>query len=171
MFSPPLSQVFGIFEGAAPNPQQPQMGALAMYPFWDEKFGKGTPTTYAVAWHNVSFENVEEISAKLTKGFTLSKDGYTATMAAALPRKLVPLLPPLAAGLLTGADFSCNILGQQKKWWLNDDLKASEIVWGWVVIYVCVWRGGGAGDAYRRLSASRVHATSISAHQRHTFVH
>ena len=36
---PPLSQVFGIFEGAAPNPQQPQMGALAMYPFWDEKFG------------------------------------------------------------------------------------------------------------------------------------
>ena len=82
-----------------------------------------------MAWHNVTFANVEEISAKLTKGFIRSKDGSTATMAAALPRTLVPLLPPLTSGLLTGADFSCNILGQQKKWWLNDDLKASEIVW------------------------------------------
>ena len=30
--------------------------------------------------------------------------------------------------LMTGADFSCNILAQQqKKWWMNIDLKASEI--------------------------------------------
>jgi hypothetical protein len=59
----------------------------------------------------------------------------TATMAATLLRKLSCAKSPKSviaqpmSFLMTGADFSCNILAQQqKKWWMNIDLKASEIV-------------------------------------------
>ena len=40
--------VFGVFKGTTHDPEQPQVGALAMYPLWDAKFGPATPTTYAV---------------------------------------------------------------------------------------------------------------------------
>ena len=66
---------------------------------------------------------------KVRKGFRLDPDGFTVSMAAAIPRSAVPGLPPLLKGVLTGGDFSCNVLGFQKGWWVNYDLDASMITW------------------------------------------
>ena len=120
--------VFGIFQGEEPKPE---MAVLGMYPYWDPKFGPATPTTYAVAWHNVTLANVAELPATTVKrGFSISSDNTTVQMAAAIPRaQLNPWLPALNKGILTGGDFSCNILGFQKDWWTNYDLEASQIVW------------------------------------------
>ena len=59
----------------------------------------------------------------------MSADGYTATMAAAIPRSALPWMPPMTTGMLTGGDFSCNINGFQKDWWTNYDLIASHMGW------------------------------------------
>ena len=124
--------VFGLFKqpaaDPAPSAQPAQMGLLAMYPFWDPKFGPGSETTYAVGWHNVTLANVAAMPT-VKHGFTISPDGYTVTMAAALPRSAVPWLPVFAKGLKTSGDFSCNIQGFQKDWWTNFDLKASQIAY------------------------------------------
>jgi hypothetical protein len=45
------------------------------------------------------------------RGFTISNDGFSVTMAAAIPRSDLPWLPAMTEGLLTGGDFSCNING------------------------------------------------------------
>ena len=114
--------------GADPNPSA-QAAVVGVYPYWDPKFGPATPATYAVGWHNISMQNVVELTG-IKKGFALSPDGYTVTIAAALPRSVIPWLPsPLTAGILTGGDFSCNINGFQKDWWTNFDMKASQITW------------------------------------------
>ncbi len=38
-------------------------------------------------------------------------------------------LPPADVPFLTGGDFSCNIMGFQKDWWVNNDLAASQVAW------------------------------------------
>lgn len=119
--------VFGLFQGANPSIE---MGVLGMYPFWDPTFGPATPAVYAVQNRNVTMQNVGPLDASTVKrGFTMSADGYTATMAAAIPRSALPWMPPMTAGMLTGGDFSCNINGFQKDWWTNYDLIASQMGW------------------------------------------
>jgi hypothetical protein len=104
--------VFGLFQGARPAVE---MGVLGMYPYWDPEFGPATPAVYAVADRNVTMQNVAPLDAgAVRRGFTVSADGYAVTMAAAIPRAALPWLPPMAAGMLTGGDFSCNINGFQK---------------------------------------------------------
>lgn len=128
--------VFGLFKQSAgkaalsanSTAASAQMGLLAMYPFWDPKFGPGSKTTYAVGWHNVTLANVAAMP-KVKRGFAISPDGSTVTMAAALPRSAVPWLPAFDKGLKTSGDFSCNIQGFQKDWWTNFDLKASQIAY------------------------------------------
>ena len=107
-----------------------QMAILAMYPYWNAKFGPATPASYVTAAHNTTLDNVVEISGKVKHGFSLSADGYSMNMAAAIPRSAVPWLPQeLTPGMITGGDFSCNIKGFAKDWWINYDLKASTIAW------------------------------------------
>ena len=119
--------VLGLFQGASPTIE---MGVLGMYPFWDQTFGPATPAVYAVQNRNVTMQNVGPLDASTVKrGFTMSADGYTATMAAAIPRSALPWMPPMTAGMLTGGDFSCNINGFQKDWWTNYDLIASQMGW------------------------------------------
>lgn len=100
--------VFGVGKGTS---GQPTVAVLGVYPYWDPKFGKATPTIYEVGWHNITFANVEEVP-NVKKGFTLSKDGYSAAMAAAIPKSAIPWLPAvIKSGTLTKGDFSCNIMG------------------------------------------------------------
>jgi hypothetical protein len=131
--------VFGVYNGNSANANatrggnaaaKAQMAVLAMYPYWDPTFGPATPASYVTSAHSTTLANVEEISAKIKHGFSLSTDGFSMNMAAAIPRSAVPWLPrELAAGMITSGDFSCNIKGFAKDWWINYDLKASTIAW------------------------------------------
>merc|ERR1712146_316910 len=81
--------VFGLFKAES---KPAQLAILGMYPYWDPKFGPATPTTYAVAWHNVTLANVDTLN-EVRRGFSLADDKAFMTMAAAIPRSAVPWLP------------------------------------------------------------------------------
>ena len=123
--------VFGVFNDTTMNSGSGnhELAILGVYPFWDSSFGPASPATYAAGTGTMNFANVALLDGVKKKGWTLSEDGYQLNMVAALPRKVFPMLPSFETNFMTGGDFSCNIQGFQKDWWVNADLQASQITW------------------------------------------
>ena len=103
-----------------------ELAVLGMYPFCSGE--RCSPATYAAGTGTLTFQDVALLSG-LQKGWKMSSDGTQMDMSAAIPRAAIPGLPVEGTEFLAGGDFSCNIQGFQKDWWVNADLKASQITW------------------------------------------
>jgi hypothetical protein len=123
--------VFGVFNDTTMNDGSGslELAILGVYPFWDPSFGTASPVTYAAGTGTMKFANVALLDSVKKKGWTLSNDGSQLNMVAVLPRKVFPMLPSFEGNFMTGGDFSCNIQGFEKDWWVNADLQASQITW------------------------------------------
>ena len=123
--------VFGLFNDTSLNGGKGSLdvAVLGVYPYWDKELGPATPVTYAAGTGTVQYANVKLIDG-LKKGYQLSTDGSLLSLAVQIPRSTIPYLPKFGSGhFLTGGDFSCNIQGFEKDWWVNADLQASQITW------------------------------------------
>ena len=103
-----------------------ELAVLGMYPFCSGK--SCSPATYAAGTGTLTFQNVALLTG-LQKGWKLSPDATQMDMSAAIPRSAIPGLPDEGNEFLAGGDFSCNVQGFQKGWWVNADMKASQITW------------------------------------------
>lgn len=123
--------VFGVFNDTTMNggAGSLELAILGVYPFWDPSLGPASPVTYAAGTGTMTFANVALLDSVKKKGWTLSNDGSQLNMVAVLPRKVFPMLPSFESNFMTGGDFSCNIQGFEKDWWVNADLQASQITW------------------------------------------
>ena len=122
--------VFGLFNDTSLNGGNAAIGVavLGVYPFWDPSLGPASPATYAAGTGTMVYANVQLLKG-LKTGFKLSDDGSLMSLAVQIPRSAVPHLPKFGAHFITGGDFSCNIQGFEKDWWVNADLQASQITW------------------------------------------
>jgi len=101
--------------------------ALGMHAQWKPEWGPAHPVTYGSVLGIARFENVALMDSA-TLGYTLDADKKGFTIAAAIPRKAIPALPPLTEIIqpITG-DFSATIDGKVEFWWSNYDGSASTV--------------------------------------------
>lgn len=113
--------VFGIFEENG----RLRPVCLGMYPKWSGP-GKANPVTYGSAVTPAAFEHVALLE-DVRLNYQLDADGQGFVLIAAVPRKVLPRLPPLHGGLRTFVNFEATFGGRNKFWWANADGSASII--------------------------------------------
>ncbi len=111
--------VFGIFK----DKEKLRPIILAMYPKWFGK-EKPSPLTYKTG-STAPFEHVGLLAdAKI--GYVMDADGEGFVIAAAIPRKSVPMLPAFSGDFHTQVNFDATFGGHNRFWWTNADGSATR---------------------------------------------
>ncbi len=112
--------VFGIFQdGAVVRPV-----ALGLYPAWRGD-GQASPMTYRTPVGRADFAHVGLVGGVELR-HVVDADGKGFVLAAAIPRRAIPGLPPLSDAVRTMVNFEATLGGHSKFWWSNADGSASR---------------------------------------------
>ena len=115
-----LRMIFGLFDDAGKTVP----AALAMYPSW--KAAGPHPVTYGSPVGKTSLSHVA-LATPVRLAHRIDADGKGFTLAAAIPRSVLPAeTPDWSAGLRTTVNFDANFGGNRKMWWSNADGSASR---------------------------------------------
>lgn len=115
-----LRLVFGLFDDAGKTVP----AALAMVPSWNAPGAH--PVTYGSPVGKTSLAHVA-LATQVRLAHRLDADGKGLTLAAAIPRSVLPSeTPDWSEGLRTTINFDANFGSNRKIWWANADGSASR---------------------------------------------
>jgi hypothetical protein len=115
-----LRLIVGLFDDAGKTVP----AALAMVPSWNAPGAH--PVTYGSPVGKTSLAHVA-LATQVRLAHRLDADGKGLTLAAAIPRSVLPVeTPDWSEGLRTTIDFDANFGGNRKLWWSNADGSASR---------------------------------------------
>ena len=115
-----LRLIFGLFDDAGKTVP----AALAMYPSWNA--AGAHPMTYGSPVGKTTLAHVA-LATQVRMAHRLDADGKGLTLAAAIPRSVLPSeTPDWSEGLRTTINFDANFGSNRKIWWSNADGSASR---------------------------------------------